>query len=255
MTPLILCLIILVLAVIFCFIWLVIVAFQVSILWGILVFLFSPFTAVFFGIKYWFESKKAFLSYIISGVSLCGLVLYTLANIGFFQAIGSVYRLQQKEKVSQHEVQQVLEQFLDRIEQSALLTEQNRIKFKPFRHEAIRRLNEGLSQETVAEMIREIGTTQTGNKKDKDSEEGSGDEDMVLQDIPIQHASNFLGGEFKVETKDGNTIHGNLIKIDPNTLVLQKEIDSGTITVSLNKTDISSLQIYRSTDTAIPTHH
>lgn len=50
------------------FIWLLIVAFQRSVLWGILVFLFSPFTAIIFAIMYWYEAKKPFLIYLLSSI-------------------------------------------------------------------------------------------------------------------------------------------------------------------------------------------
>ena len=46
------------------FIWLVVVAFKRSPLWGVLVFLFSPITAIIFAIQNWQESKKPFLVYI-----------------------------------------------------------------------------------------------------------------------------------------------------------------------------------------------
>ncbi len=50
------------------FIWLVVVGFQRSILWGILIFLFSPITAIIFSIMYWYEAKKPFLIYLISSI-------------------------------------------------------------------------------------------------------------------------------------------------------------------------------------------
>jgi len=52
------------------FIWLVIVGFQRSVLWGILVFLFSPLAALVFAIMHWLDAKKPFLLYIVSTIAM-----------------------------------------------------------------------------------------------------------------------------------------------------------------------------------------
>jgi len=48
------------------FLWLVVVGFKRSVLWGILVFLFSPLSAIVFSFMNWYEAKYAFLLHIIS---------------------------------------------------------------------------------------------------------------------------------------------------------------------------------------------
>lgn len=50
------------------FLWLTVTAFIRSVLWGILVLLFSPITAIAFGIVYFRDAKLPFLSYLASGI-------------------------------------------------------------------------------------------------------------------------------------------------------------------------------------------
>lgn len=52
--------------------WLIVVAFTRSVVWGILVLLFSPLAAVAFGIGYFRDVKLPFLLYLASGVLLVG---------------------------------------------------------------------------------------------------------------------------------------------------------------------------------------
>ena len=52
------------------FIWLVVVGFKRSIVWGILIFLFSPITAIAFAITNWFDARNSFLLYIVSTLAI-----------------------------------------------------------------------------------------------------------------------------------------------------------------------------------------
>jgi len=74
------------------FFWLTIVAFQRSMLWGGLVLLFSPISAIVFALTNWFNAGKAFLVYIISFFLFTGTGVYMLGQIG----VGNI------QKISQH---------------------------------------------------------------------------------------------------------------------------------------------------------
>jgi len=74
------------------FFWLTIVAFQRSMLWGVMVLLFSPISAIVFALTNWFNAAKAFLVYIISFLLFAGTGVYMLGQIG----VGNI------QKISQH---------------------------------------------------------------------------------------------------------------------------------------------------------
>jgi hypothetical protein len=59
-------------------IWLVVVAFKRSPLWGVLVLLLSPVSAIVYAVKFWGEAKRPFLAYAGSATGFC-LVLGLLA--------------------------------------------------------------------------------------------------------------------------------------------------------------------------------
>ena len=52
------------------YLWLAIVGFKRSVLWGLLVLLLSPVTAIIFAMTNWFDARKPFLVY---GVSMTWL--------------------------------------------------------------------------------------------------------------------------------------------------------------------------------------
>ena len=64
------------------YLWLVVVAFKRSVLWGVLVLFFSPITAIIFSLMNWFDARKAFIVYISSFVLSIGVVIYIYGQVG-----------------------------------------------------------------------------------------------------------------------------------------------------------------------------
>jgi len=75
------------------YIWLVVNAFKKSVLWGFGVLLLSPITATFFGIKYWYESKKPFLVYIVPLVIAIALNLTVFTAWDGWKMVGAAKRV------------------------------------------------------------------------------------------------------------------------------------------------------------------
>ena len=64
------------------YLWLSIVGFKRSVLWGILILLLSPLTAIIFAFTNWFDARKAFLSYIVAFVLMCGSAIVIYSDVG-----------------------------------------------------------------------------------------------------------------------------------------------------------------------------
>lgn len=64
------------------FLWLVVTGFKRSVLWGLLVFLFSPLTAVIFALTNWFDARKPFVVYIVSLLLMVGTGVYMYSEVG-----------------------------------------------------------------------------------------------------------------------------------------------------------------------------
>lgn len=64
------------------FFWLVIVAFKRSVLWGLLVLLFSPISAIVFSMVNWFDARKAFIVYMLTFLLFGGTIVFILGQVG-----------------------------------------------------------------------------------------------------------------------------------------------------------------------------
>jgi hypothetical protein len=64
------------------YLWLAIVAFKRSVLWGVLVLLLSPITAIVYSLLNWFEARKAFIVYMVAFVVCAGIGVYMYGVVG-----------------------------------------------------------------------------------------------------------------------------------------------------------------------------
>lgn len=73
------------------FLWLAMTGFKRSALWGILVLLFSPISAVIFAMSNWFEARMPFLVYIVAFLLVCGSAGVIASEVGMnnLQQIGA----------------------------------------------------------------------------------------------------------------------------------------------------------------------
>jgi hypothetical protein len=87
-------------------VWLIIRAFRKHTLWGIAVLLLSPFSALFFGIKYWRDEKQPFLAYMTSFATATGLALYVFTAWGGWEVARLALKVHsgiQAERLSQQD--------------------------------------------------------------------------------------------------------------------------------------------------------
>ena len=77
--------------------WLTNVAFRRSSLWGVLVFLLSPITAILFAFGNWYDARKAFTVYIIATFSWIGVGGYIVYEVGYSNIKEITARLFKKE--------------------------------------------------------------------------------------------------------------------------------------------------------------
>lgn len=116
-------------------VWLSIRAFTKNALWGIAVLLLSPFSALFFGIKYWQEEKKPFLAYITSFTAATGLALYVFTAWGGWEVVRMALKVNsgiQAEQPSQQDAYDFMHANLQFIE-NASPDEQDRRKVEVIR--------------------------------------------------------------------------------------------------------------------------
>ncbi|MEJ2360026.1 MAG: hypothetical protein P8Z75_01165 [Gammaproteobacteria bacterium] len=74
------------------FLWLAIVAFKRGVVWGLLVLLLSPITAIVFSLVNWFEARKPFLLYISTFLLSFGTLIFIYSQVG----LGNMQQITEK---------------------------------------------------------------------------------------------------------------------------------------------------------------
>ena len=245
------------------FIWLVIVAFRQSVLWGFLVLFLSPFTAVIFAIKNWSEAKKPFLIHIISISGFVSLLFYLLIGLGGLQMLEGIYEVTRK-GMSQKEKGGKLDQLLGQIENSNALPSEGKEKLAKLRLilEELKAIqfNKGRTDQkrNPSGQAREDQTVFSNpSAENYKNRAGKGNPTIdkikklfmenkgTLEEVSLNEVPKLIGETFKVKGKDGLVIEGELTEIRKKILVFKKASDQGSFQLELGFDEIASLQVYR----------
>ena len=107
------------------YIWLAVVAFRRGVLWGILILLLSPITAVIFAFKYWFEAKKPFLLYMVCFTLYFSYTGYIFVHMGGPEMFNMADRIERGE-FTEEDTFNFMEDTMDRMDSSGLLDAQEK---------------------------------------------------------------------------------------------------------------------------------
>jgi len=240
------------------YIWLVVVAFKRSVGWGIGVLLLSPISAIVFAVKYWQESKKPFLVFIGSMSASIAMMFAMVAFLGGFAVMSMADKMSEGE-VGTAEVAALMEQQLDRIEESGNLNEEERAQLQQMKQMVS--VQEGGEEEAPATAsdtdqpsavptpvqsqpeIHRAPTPAVETPEPENTEPSTGRKTRDV--VPMSEVGRHVGQLLRVVTEDGRTFQGRLVSANGNELVFEKYLNSGMITVPWDKTDIESLHRVR----------
>lgn len=115
------------------FIWLVVVAFRESVIWGFLVLIFSPISAIAFSIYHWYDAKKPFLIYLAATIVFIAIFFNAFSKMGGMEMISTTQETaEQLEKGEITEVEaakrvaEQMESNIKRMEEAGLLGAEER---------------------------------------------------------------------------------------------------------------------------------
>ncbi len=222
------------------YIWLAVVAFKRRILWGVLVLLLSPITAIIFACKYWLEAKKAFLVYIVCFILYFGYTGYLFIHLGgpeMFEMADSIEHGQ----LSEEDALNFMQNTIDRMDSSGLLDAQEKQDLAKM-------------QEIFDELKRDHSRSQADVYKPSATEHPSNTSvltpqtrpyerpRLTYQDVALSELAAFINMPIRVFDREGRQHNVTLLGMEAGNLKLRKNVGGGTFDFAMSDTKIERIQ-------------
>ena len=235
------------------FIWLVVVAFQRSALWGVLVLLFSPITAIIFAINYWQESKKPFLVYIGSTAAMFAVFIVFFISLG--APMLKMAQQMSEGEVSEEEMTAFMEEQIDRMEDSGLLSEADKEKLREMKAQMQVTVHEAEGDKDITALNAALDTADSLEPQQPTRTEPEPTPVATITPsavsttritkardvIPLREIDQHVGVKMRVVLNDGVEYVGRYVDQSDGKLRFERRITSGSIDVHVNKEDIRSI--------------
>ena len=197
-------------------IWMLVLSFRTSVLWGLAV-LFLPFAVVVFAIVHWDECKKPFLWYM--GTSVAGFMLLFL-TVG--AAVGEAAQLAAEEQAQMTE------------------SDDSNSDSDPIDWE-----NEQAPSSASVDPY--PSTRATRPMRPAPSVQVTRDPSRVLPGgkIKLSQAREYIGEAVRVIAHDGRLMKGLLIEVRPDRFVIEQELRAGVISFDVARSEVEALELSR----------
>ncbi len=262
------------------FVWLVVVGFKRSILWGILIFLLSPFTAIAFAFTNWYEAKYAFLLHILSLTAFLGVGYVLIADEIGLERIQKVSTAVESGQIKDNE-------FFLYLDPNTLLPGEEDEELEA----GIDLDGDGIIDTPQKVITGEETTTTDGEKRVVDpivtvddteitklteSKEGEELEVIITEDkkpkldyptpgnitadplvapkkktesasvrVKLSKVNRYIGRYFIITTKKGTQHRGILVKVTKSRIILERKIYGGTFRYKVSKKRIKRLDMFK----------
>jgi hypothetical protein len=224
------------------FVWLVVVAFKNSPMWGVLVLLLSPITAIIFAIKNWEESKKAFLVYIGAGAAWTAIFMMFVVFIG--SSMVQMASEMAEGEMTEAEAAQVMEQHIERMDDAGLLNEADKAELKTM-------VRDTQQTEPDAEPVRPAVVTREGGvapTREPAPRTASYEPPAPTkpvspwETVSMRNVGKYVGEKLRVVTTDGNEFEARFIGETADELLFERRISAGTLAIHVARSEVRSLQ-------------
>jgi excinuclease UvrABC nuclease subunit len=225
-------------------IWLTVRAFKKKPAWGFAVMLLSPVSAAFFGIRYWGDEKKAFLTYITTFVTTATLALYLFTTWGGWELIRTTYHVNkgiQSQMLTARDAENFMKASLSFTEKSGLGI-QNTARME--------QVNKKLASEAAAKAAREQAAAESAKDDnleiDAISKKVTVTEEryrLVYLPIKVADAKNHVGSTVKVTRKNVLEKEYRLIGASGRRLELTQHAGRGSYSFHYNIRDIEKIRV------------
>lgn len=250
------------------FIWLCVLAFREHIGWGLAVFFLSPVAAIVFAIKHWQDAKKPFLVYAGSTTAFFVLAIFAFSAMGGFQMMDMAHRMSQGEEISDEEAAEFMQAQIERMESSGMLSPQEEAELRKMQ-EMIKDMEQeqpGVTKTASTTIAlngpgpagaayapssgstsqRATRTTPLPTRRSRDNTATLPSGDPVppgYKRVSLGDADRYVGRTIRVVGKDGHQTKGRLADVDSNYILVERYLNSGTVSFELDTSDIDSLLV------------
>ena len=246
------------------FIWLLITAFKRSIVWGLLVFFFSPLTALLFAITNWYDAKKPFLAYLLTTILML-IPIYMMMSAANLQNVQRVQELVDSGEIQENEA---VEYLLN----PELLEERERAKEQAESGIVVDEAGEPVpgaltsdtaitgvenSDQQAVEQKADVETEVIVEEKEPSPYPKTGEvkpdplqvkKKEAVKDsvkVSVSKIGNYKGRYFIVTTKSGTQHRGILVSNTDSRIVLERKIYGGTFTYKILKSKIKTIDMLK----------
>jgi hypothetical protein len=213
------------------YVWLLVVAFKESALWGVLVLLLSPITAIVFAIKYWDRAKKPFLVYVGSGAASLAIVFMMFVMVG-----GQMMQMAA-------EVQEGVSEELANAQPASEPIEEPSAPAMPVQAEVHQPGDDGAEPEMVT-----VETTDALPQEPQQQEPEPVAPTHVTRRgdrIPVSQIESHVGEKMRVAMTDDSDFVGRYLGRRDGQLEFEKTLGAGSFSVFVSSHEIASLQKYK----------
>jgi len=258
------------------FIWLVIAAFKRSVLWGILVFFFSPLAALIFAITNWFDAKKPFLAYVLTTI----LMFVPLGMMSSSFDAQHMQRISEKVETGEIKENEVIQyimnpELLDELDKK--VDGDGEVVLDEFGEPVLDAPDSaGAAKDewvdikpVVVDPDKAPADKKSGDKTQKDEPDVIVEEEepsrypkageakpdplaIKRKEVPIDSVkvspkkiANYKGRYFVVTTKDSSQHRGILIKVTKTRIELRRKLYGGTFTYKIRRSKIKRLDMLK----------
>jgi hypothetical protein len=226
------------------FIWLLARAFGKHTGWGLAILLFSPISAIAFGIRHWKADKVPFLAYITTSLTAISLCLYLFSSWGGWELVRASLQVQQalaSQTLTEQDtrVLMTISQSFD--EQSGFDMQSSKLLAQANRNLAMQAAKraEAEAAEIAAAKKKHLDFGNIARKIKPVQERYR----LAYVTIKVADAPNYVGSTVKVTRKNVLEKEYRLINATGNRIELAQRAGSGSYTFRFRNGDIEKIRV------------
>ncbi|MEN8204487.1 MAG: hypothetical protein ABFS24_00620 [Pseudomonadota bacterium] len=226
------------------FIWLLARAFGKHAGWGMAVLLFSPISAVIFGIKHWKYEKVPFLAYMTASITTIALFLYLFTAWGGWELLRTSQQVQwgiSSQSLTERDVQALMTISQSFDEQSGFDMQSSPLLLQAQRKLVIQAEQQAAEAAAEAEAARREQSD--SNNITWQTEPAQERYRLAYVTINVSDAPNYVGATVKVTRKNVLEKEYRLIGASGNRLEFSQKAGSGSYTFKYRKNDIEKIRV------------